>query len=141
MRLFTSSSVLLSFLFSAPASSYSFRLSSSPVSSLLSFAVISSSLLRSVSSHRAAQRVYDERGFAAAYGPCQQEASLQRAFLPALTSIICAAMEMAISAGVSAFISSPMGVVMRLKSSSVKPCSRSCLCTPAVLALLPMTPI
>ena len=91
--------------------------------------------------YRAAQRVYDERGLPAAYRPRQQEASFQSAFLPARTSIICAAMEMAISAGVSAFMSRPMGVVMRAKSSSVKPCSRSWRCTPAVLALLPMTPM
>ena len=48
---------------------------------------------------------------------------------------------MAISAGVSARMGRPMGVVMRARSSSVKPRRFSSALTAAIFFRLPMTPM
>ena len=65
-------------------------------------------------------------------------------FLPSLSAlckISWAAIEIAISAGVSAFIARPIGVVILASSESVYPKSRSFCITAAVLCLLPITPM
>ena len=54
----------------------------------------------------------------------------------------CAAMDTAISSGVSARIASPIGDVTRSKSVSAKPYSSfSRAVTPAIFRRLPMTPM
>ena len=83
----------------------------------------------------------DERRLAAGLGPGQKQPLFHVALRSARCSIICPAMDMAISAGVSALISSPMGVTMRSSCPSVKPCSLSAARTPAALCRLPMTPM